>query len=70
MEKKCVMWEAGRRKMPDYLLRALSYYIRMNRYLEENGLKKQVEVEVFYEEGRDRDFRDRGQMCDIAGKDG
>lgn len=54
-------WEAGRRKMPEYLLRTLSYYIRMNKYLEEKGLKKQVDEEVFYEEERDRDFRDRGQ---------
>ena len=40
-------WEAGRRKMPEYLLRALTYYIRMNKYLEEKGIKEQVEEEVF-----------------------
>ena len=54
-------WEAGRRKMPEYLLRSLSYYVRMNKYLEEKGLKEKVEEELFNEKERDRDIRDRGQ---------
>ena len=27
-------WEAGRRKMPEYLLRMLIYYVKMNQYLQ------------------------------------
>ena len=34
-------WEAGRRKMPDYLLRLIAYYNRMERYLNE----KHIEIE-------------------------
>lgn len=34
-------WEAGRRKMPDYLLRLIAYYSRMERYLSE----KNIEIE-------------------------
>ena len=36
-------WEAGRRKMPEYLLRMLIYYIKVNQYLEQNGLKEEME---------------------------
>ena len=43
-------WEAGRRKMPEYLLRMLIYYIKMNRYLEETGMKEKIEREVFDEQ--------------------
>lgn len=42
-------WEAGRRKMPEYLLRMLIYYIKMNQYLEENGMKEEIERQVFNE---------------------
>lgn len=42
-------WEAGRRKMPEYLLRMLIYYIKMNQYLEENGMKEEIERKVFNE---------------------
>lgn len=31
-------WEAGRRKMPDYLLRLIAYKIRMERVLDEKGI--------------------------------
>ena len=31
-------WEAGRRKMPDYLLRLIAYQIRMERVLGEKGI--------------------------------
>ena len=31
-------WEAGRRKMPDYLLRLIAYKIRMERVLGEKGI--------------------------------
>ena len=31
-------WEAGRRKMPDYLLRLISYYVAVNKYFEEKGI--------------------------------
>ena len=43
-------WEAGRRKMPEYLLRMLIYYIKMNQYLEEHGMKEEIEREVFDEQ--------------------
>ena len=43
-------WEAGRRKMPEYLLRMLIYYIKMNQYLEENGMKEEFERIVFDEQ--------------------
>lgn len=43
-------WEAGRRKMPEYLLRMLTYYVKMNQYLEQNGMKEEIERKVFYEE--------------------
>ena len=32
-------WEAGRRKMPDYLLRLIAYYNRMERYLNEKHIE-------------------------------
>ena len=32
-------WEAGRRKMPDYLLRLIIYQIRMERLLDEKGIE-------------------------------
>ena len=34
-------WEAGRRKMPDYVLRLITYYTKMERLLAE----KQIELE-------------------------
>lgn len=43
-------WEAGRRKMPEYLLRMLTYYIRMSQYLEQKGMKEEIEREIFYGE--------------------
>lgn len=35
-------WEAGRRKMPDYLLRLLAYYIRTEKVM----AQKEVDIEV------------------------
>ena len=32
-------WEAGRRKMPEYLLRLIAYYNRMEHYLKEKNIK-------------------------------
>ena len=43
-------WEAGRRKMPEYLLRMLIYYIKTNQYLEENGIKEKFERKVLNEQ--------------------
>ena len=40
-------WEAARRKMPDYLLRMIKYYICVDRYLEEKSLKEEMEKEIF-----------------------
>ncbi len=31
-------WEAGRRKMPEYLLRLISYYVGINKYFEDRGM--------------------------------
>lgn len=31
-------WEAGRRKMPDYVLRLISYRIKAEQFLKEKGL--------------------------------
>lgn len=36
-------WEAGRRKMPEYLLRMMTYYIKMSQYLEQNGIREEIE---------------------------
>ena len=43
-------WEAGRRKMPEYLLRMMTYYIKMSQYLERNGIKEEIERKVFDEQ--------------------
>lgn len=31
-------WEAGRRRMPNYVLRLITYYVRMQKYIMENGI--------------------------------
>ena len=33
-------WQAGRRKMPEYLLHMIIYYIKMSQYLDQNGIKE------------------------------
>lgn len=43
-------WEAGRRKMPEYLLRMLIYHVKINQYLEKNGMKEEIERKVFDEQ--------------------
>jgi len=32
-------WEAGRRQMPEYVLRLLIYYVKLERYLKDNEIK-------------------------------
>ena len=32
-------WEAGRRQMPDYVLRLIAYYVRMQQLLKEKGIE-------------------------------
>lgn len=32
-------WEAGRRKMPDYVLRLITYYARTEQLLKEKGIE-------------------------------
>ena len=32
-------WEAGRRQMPEYVLRLMTYYTKVERYLKENEIK-------------------------------
>lgn len=36
--------------MPEYLLRMLVYYIKINQYLEEHGMKEEIERKVFDEQ--------------------
>lgn len=31
-------WEAGRRQMPDYVLRLIAYYVRMQKLLKEKNI--------------------------------
>jgi len=39
-------WEAGRRKMPEYLLRLITYYVRTQEYFKENGIDiDQIDLE-------------------------
>ena len=49
-------WEAGRRKMPEYLLRLISYYIVVNRYFKDQG----IEPEELYESINDIDMNLKG----------
>lgn len=45
-------WEAGRRKMPEYLLRMMIYYIKMTQYLEQNGIREEIEGKALDEQER------------------
>lgn len=36
-------WEAGRRQMPDYVLRLISYYTRMEQFLKAKGIEFEEE---------------------------
>lgn len=36
-------WEAGRRKMPDYVLRLIAYHVRMEQFLNEKGIEVEKE---------------------------
>lgn len=36
-------WEAGRRQMPDYVLRLISYYTRMECFLQEHKIEFEEE---------------------------
>ena len=39
-------WEAGRRQMPDYVLRLLVYYTKMQRLLEERKIELEEDVDA------------------------
>ena len=39
-------WEAGRRQMPEYVLRLIAYYVKVQQLLKENG----IELEAGYEQ--------------------
>lgn len=39
-------WEAGRRQMPDYVLRLITYYVKVQQVLKEKG----IELEEGYEQ--------------------
>ena len=32
-------WEAGRRQMPNYVLRLITYYTKMEQFIKENGIE-------------------------------
>ena len=38
-------WEAGRRQMPDYVLRLIVYYTKMERFLYENEIELKEEID-------------------------
>lgn len=38
-------WEAGRRKMPDYVLRLIAYYAKMERFMKEKGIQYQEDMD-------------------------
>lgn len=38
-------WEAGRRRMPDYVLRLIVYYTKMERFLYENEIELKEEID-------------------------
>lgn len=46
-------WEAGRRQMPDYVLRLLAYYTKMERLLAEQKIERNIQsgVELSKEAG-------------------
>jgi len=39
-------WEAGRRQMPDYVLRLITYYTKMEQFLAENKIEIEVEEDA------------------------
>lgn len=39
-------WEAGRRQMPDYVLRLITYYTKMERFLAENKIEIEVDEDA------------------------
>lgn len=39
-------WEAGRRKMPDYVLRLLEYQVKMEKFLKEYGIEPPNELDT------------------------
>lgn len=38
-------WEAGRRKMPEYVLRLITYYVKVQQVLREKGIELEEEHE-------------------------
>lgn len=38
-------WEAGRRQMPDYVLRLIAYYVKVQQILREKGIELEEEYE-------------------------
>ena len=39
-------WEAGRRQMPDYVLRLITYYTKMEQLLAENNIELEVDEDA------------------------
>lgn len=46
-------WEAGRRQMPDYVLRLIAYYVRIQKLLKEKNIDLE---ELEYEQEWNGDF--------------
>ena len=38
-------WEAGRRQMPEYVLRLIAYYVKTQKWLKEQGIELEGEYE-------------------------
>ena len=44
-------WEAGRRQMPDYVLRLIVYHTKMERFLYENEIELKEETDAYFISG-------------------
>lgn len=40
-------WEAGRRQMPEYVLRLIAYYVKTQRILREQGIELEEEQQIY-----------------------
>ena len=62
-------WEAGRRTMPDYVLRLIAYFTRMERFLHENEI---VYLDDYYTLKVDNSFitnkNDSGKIVSVNNK--
>ena len=40
-------WEAGRRQMPEYVLRLIAYYVKTQRILREQGIELEEKQQIY-----------------------